>query len=212
MSHDATFPTTCRATVRYTRRKTCTAYDLNTPKSDQCQISPAVSPEILHPTVWRTWLFIACWDERWYQFFQPHLYMSLIRGWENIILWGLWSEMVEKEIYRHSLISYHKPDFDCGRSVGPVLIAGVHRKFWSCHGGAACPARRCFGQVNKVPTWGLPWPCVPQSGGVWRQTAARFDFCCSQHNFCWKWLHVLSSHGTVELLLAQPSPSSFRWR
>ena len=28
------------------------------PKSDQCQISPAASPQILHHTVWRTWLFI----------------------------------------------------------------------------------------------------------------------------------------------------------
>ena len=27
-----------------------------TPKSDQCQIFPAASPEILHHTVWRTWL------------------------------------------------------------------------------------------------------------------------------------------------------------
>ena len=30
-----------------------------TPKSDQCQISPAASAEILHHAVWRTWLFIA---------------------------------------------------------------------------------------------------------------------------------------------------------
>ena len=30
-----------------------------TPKSDQCQISPAASAEIFHHTVWRTWLFIA---------------------------------------------------------------------------------------------------------------------------------------------------------
>ena len=30
-----------------------------TPKSDQCQNSPAASPEILHRTVWRTRLFIA---------------------------------------------------------------------------------------------------------------------------------------------------------
>ena len=36
-----------------------------TPESDQCQISPAASPEILHHTVRRTWLFIACSDERW---------------------------------------------------------------------------------------------------------------------------------------------------
>ena len=35
-----------------------------TPKSDQFQISPAASPEILHHTVWRTWLFIAYSDER----------------------------------------------------------------------------------------------------------------------------------------------------
>ena len=35
------------------------------PKSDQVQISPAASPEILHHTVWRTWLFIDYSDERW---------------------------------------------------------------------------------------------------------------------------------------------------
>ena len=48
-----------------------------TPKSDQCQISPAASPEILHHTVWRTRLFIAYSDERWlyYQFSLPHLYI-----------------------------------------------------------------------------------------------------------------------------------------
>ena len=50
-----------------------------TPKSDQCQISPAASPEILYITVRRTWLFIAYSDERWlyyYQFSLPHLYIS----------------------------------------------------------------------------------------------------------------------------------------
>ena len=35
-----------------------------TPKSDQCQISPAASPEILHHAVWRTWLFIAYSDKK----------------------------------------------------------------------------------------------------------------------------------------------------
>ena len=35
-----------------------------TPKSDQCPISPTASPEILHHTVWRTWLFIAFSDGR----------------------------------------------------------------------------------------------------------------------------------------------------
>ena len=50
-----------------------------TPKGDQCQISPAASPEISHHTVWRTWLFIAYSDERWLycQFSRPRLYISL---------------------------------------------------------------------------------------------------------------------------------------
>ena len=58
-----------------------------TPKSDQFQISPAASPEIWHHTVWRTWLFIAYSDERWfyYQFSLPHLYISLWEGWENVL-------------------------------------------------------------------------------------------------------------------------------
>ena len=53
-----------------------------TPESDQFQISPAASPEILHHTVWRTWLFIAYSDERWlyYQFSLPHLYIFSIKG------------------------------------------------------------------------------------------------------------------------------------
>ena len=47
-----------------------------TPESDQCQISPAASPEIWHHIVWRTWLFIAYTDERWlyHQFSLPHTF------------------------------------------------------------------------------------------------------------------------------------------
>ena len=49
------------------------------PKSDQFQISPAASPEILHHTVWRICLFIAYSDERWsyYQFSLTRSYISL---------------------------------------------------------------------------------------------------------------------------------------
>ena len=74
-----------------------------TPESDQFQISPAASPEILHHTVWRTWLFIAYSDERWlyYQFSLPHLYISLYEGWENALL-ELGSERV-KCISQHKL-------------------------------------------------------------------------------------------------------------
>ena len=40
-----------------------------------------------HHTVWRTWLFIACSDERclYYQFSQSHIYISLSKGWENVL-------------------------------------------------------------------------------------------------------------------------------
>ena len=47
-----------------------------TPKSDQVQISPAASPEILHHTVWRTWLFIAYSD--WKMIIVPILLTSLV--------------------------------------------------------------------------------------------------------------------------------------
>ena len=58
-----------------------------TPKSDQCQISPAASPEILHHTVRRTWLFITYSDEKWlyYKFSLPHLYIFSLKGWENVL-------------------------------------------------------------------------------------------------------------------------------
>ena len=58
-----------------------------TPKSDQCQISPAASPEMLHHTVWRTWLFIASSDRRWlyYTFSLHHSYNCSSKGWENTL-------------------------------------------------------------------------------------------------------------------------------
>ena len=67
-----------------------------TPKSDQFRISPSASQEILHHTVWRTWLFIAYSDERWlyYQFSLPHLHVSPQEGWENVIF-ELGSERVK---------------------------------------------------------------------------------------------------------------------
>ena len=57
------------------------------PKSDQYQISPAASPEILHHTVWRTWLFIAYSDARWlyYQLSLPSVIQFSLQGWENAV-------------------------------------------------------------------------------------------------------------------------------
>ena len=66
-----------------------------TPESDQCQNSPAASPEILHHTVRRTWLFIAYSDEKWlyYKFLLHHSYNLFLKGWENT-LFELRSERV----------------------------------------------------------------------------------------------------------------------
>ena len=67
-----------------------------TPESDQCQISPAASQEILHHTVRRTWLFIAYSDEKWlyYKFSLHHSYNRFLKGWENT-LFELRSERVK---------------------------------------------------------------------------------------------------------------------
>ena len=68
-------------------------------KSDQFQISPAASPEILHPTVWRTWLFIPYSEGR--RSYVPILLSSLIhfslKGLENL-LFELGSERVKKKM------------------------------------------------------------------------------------------------------------------
>ena len=60
-----------------------------TPKGDQFKnISPAASPDILHHTVWRTWLLIAYSDERWLstKFSLPlYLHISLQECWENVL-------------------------------------------------------------------------------------------------------------------------------
>ena len=72
-----------------------------TPKSDQFQISPAGSPDILHQTVWRTWLFILLLP-RW-KIALPILTTSLkhffFKGWENL-LFERGSGRVKREAFR----------------------------------------------------------------------------------------------------------------
>ena len=92
-----------------------------TPKSDQFRICPAAPPEILHHTVWRTWLFIAYSDEEWlilpilrhcvtYTFLFGRLGECTFWGWE----WKGWSLL---------------------RTVSNVatffLLWGGHQKSWS---------------------------------------------------------------------------------
>ena len=61
--------------------------------SDQCQIFPAASPEILHHTVWRTWLFTAL---RWKMIILAIPTTSYtFQGWD-IVLFGLGSERLTR--------------------------------------------------------------------------------------------------------------------
>ena len=83
--------------------KTNAPFNPFTPKCGQFQISPAGSPEISHNTVRRTWLFIAYSDKRWisYQFSLPHVCISNIKCWENVLI-ELGSERVKKESIAYS--------------------------------------------------------------------------------------------------------------
>ena len=57
----------------------------STLKTDRLQISPTASREIVHHTVWRTWLFIVFSDQRWFSYqFSAILYHSS-RGWESLL-------------------------------------------------------------------------------------------------------------------------------
>ena len=99
-------------------------YDLNplTPESDQCQISPAASPEILHHTVRRTWLFIAYSDERWlyYKFSLHHLCIFSLKGLENV-LFKLRSERVNLAILWYFPVTYNAI---LGKTLYCKLLAG----------------------------------------------------------------------------------------
>ena len=89
-----------------------------TPKSDQCQNSPAASQEIWHHTVWRTWLFIAYSDEKWlyYKFSLHHSHNRFLKGWENT-LFELRSERVKGTF---------------GSPSAPLRRMSVSHAFWRC--------------------------------------------------------------------------------
>ena len=73
------------------------ALNLSLLSSDQCQISPAASPAILHDTVWRTWLLIAYSDGKCFchQILTTALIHLSLKGWENA-LFELGSDRVKQ--------------------------------------------------------------------------------------------------------------------
>ena len=58
---------------------------LSLPRVISMSNSPAASPEILHHTVWRTWLFIVYSDERWLSCYLTHILPLQLKGWVNTL-------------------------------------------------------------------------------------------------------------------------------
>ena len=81
-----------------------TVYNPFTPESDQCQISPAASGEIVHYTVWRTWLFTA------YSAYTTNscyfTYMFSLECWENVLV----ELSSERDTLHDFLYSIQTPD------------------------------------------------------------------------------------------------------
>ena len=111
-----------------------------TPKSGQFQNSPAASPEIWRHTVWRTWLFMAYSDERWlyYQFSQPHIYISLIRVGRmyflnlgvrglNISPWTFWCGWVFLQVAQY----LSEPNYKRWVYISDIPHAKMFHKFFT---------------------------------------------------------------------------------
>ena len=94
-----------------------------TPKSDQLQISPAPSPELLHHTLWRTWRFIVYSEDRWlyYQFSLHHLYIYFslkrlgertfwTREWKGSFVTKATSEYSNASVFPVSLLPWFRVD------------------------------------------------------------------------------------------------------
>ena len=132
-----------------------------TPKSDQFQISPAAWPEILHHTVWRTWLSIAYSDKKWlyYQFSLPHLSIALQnvgRRYSGVKLFDFYAHLSETNRQCNTL------QFTTGQVLNLQMTnkrKQKHKCEWK-HGGDNASryiARRPPGSIA------VPWPkFVPQ--------------------------------------------------
>ena len=117
---------------------------------DQFQISPAASPEILHHTVWRTWVFIAYSDKRLliYTSSSHHITWHLcFQGWDNVLT-ELGNERVGQNLLDHPDVQ--RKDKRIVRSYFVQLSFGgsnSHSKSRPKHFSNECEERCGFGNV-----------------------------------------------------------------
>ena len=126
------------------------------------KISPAVSPEILHHTAWRSWLVIALL--RWKVIILPILTNSpntfSLKGWENVVF-EIGSERV-KITYSHT--------------VGPSNPACTRSRTQNPSGRTVRHYCKDLGGTHSLQKWSLSnYPLRPV------QTNAT---CCMQHRPC----------------------------
>ena len=75
-----------------------------TPESDQLEISPGASPEMLHHTVWRSFHSLLGWTIIYYQFSVHHEYIILsLGGWKNVLFEGKEDELLDHSVLRSLL-------------------------------------------------------------------------------------------------------------
>ena len=93
------------------------------------QIPPAVSPVILHHTVWRTWLFIACSD--WEMIILPTPTYTFLFKCERVKGWMLKTSatILDKSVGTPALFRWKSPLFDFPLPPPPLSAVSVG---WKC--------------------------------------------------------------------------------
>ena len=162
-----------------------------TPKSDQFQISPAGSPEILHHTVWRTWLFILLLPG--WKIALPILTTSLkhffFKGWENL-LFERGSGRVKREAFREMWGGFLS---NCKQSLRNTFDAVLHvlqelKSNRTIYMGAMWKAASSSG-----PTFG------PNRDHNWLLVASRSSFSPPKRSFSISIVYFLPAVQTSQL-------------
>ena len=133
-----------------------------TPGSDQFQISPTASPEILHHTLWRTWLFPGYSERSLYTTNSHYLtHTFLLKGWENV-LFEIGRERLNEVIsWQCASISFDFRHF-CSGAWPESGVGSRQRNFWLCRRNQVqyrqlATVRKCHGRIGRREHFEGPW-------------------------------------------------------
>ena len=133
-----------------------------TPGSDQFQISLTASPEILHHTLWRTWLFPGYSERSLYTTNSHYLtHTFLLKGWENV-LFEIGRERLNEVIsWQCASISFDFRHF-CSGAWPESGVGSRQRNFWLCRRNQVqyrqlATVRKCHGRIGRRQHFEGPW-------------------------------------------------------